>query len=78
MEETRLEGDKELGSATPHPNRGLGGLSTKPRWKVTEAEALNPSEVSIPIKGVSMLSYFQGWGLTDPRSSHSHPWYLPF
>lgn len=71
-----LEGDKELGSPTHHPSRGPGDLSTEPRWRVTETEALNPGKVSIPIKGPSVLSYSQGWGLTTPRSSHAHPWCL--
>lgn len=66
MEQTRLEGDKELGSATHHPSRGLGGLSTKPRWKVTEAEALNPSEVSVPIKGVHAF-ILPGVGAHEPQ-----------
>lgn len=72
-----LEGDKELGSPTHHPSRGPGGLSTEPRWRVTEAEAPDPGAGSIPIKGPSVLSYSQGWGLTTPRSSHAHPWCPP-
>ena len=64
-----LEGDKELGSPTHHPSRGPGGLSAEPRWRVTEAEALNPGEGSSPIKGPPALSYSQGWRLTTPRAA---------
>lgn len=76
MAQTWLEGDKELGAATHHPSRGLGGLSTEARWKVTEAEAPNAGEASIP-RGRSCFHAPRDGGSRPPGAAMRIPGTCP-